>query len=86
LVIGASEGLLWGLSADWPLAYKRRRISGCRGEKRQPEICLRSQASWPWNAVCSESIFSSRVKGRGFHVEGRGYHVEGRGYHVEGRG
>ena len=24
-----------------------------------------------------EFIFSSRVKGRGFHVEGRGYHVEG---------
>ena len=25
-----------------------------------------------------ESIFLSRVEGRGFHVEGRGYHVEGR--------
>ena len=24
-----------------------------------------------------ESIFLSRVEGRGFHVEGRGYHVEG---------
>lgn len=26
------------------LACERRRISGCRGDKPQPEICLRSQA------------------------------------------
>ena len=25
----------------------------------------------------SESIFLSRVEGRGFHVDGRGYYVEG---------
>ena len=39
------------LSPGIPLAYERRRISGCRfsppTEKRQPEIRLRSQASIP---------------------------------------
>ena len=32
----------------------------------------------PLNAL--ESIFLSRVEGRGFHVEGRGYHVEGNNF------
>ena len=36
--------------------------------------------------VSKESIFLSRVKGRGSHVEGRGSRVEGRGSRVEGRG
>ena len=34
----------------------------------------------------NESIFLSRVEGRGSRVEGRGSRVEGRGSRVEGRG
>ena len=40
-----------------------------------------------WLPACrSESIFFSRVEGRGSRVEGRGSRVEGRGSRVEGRG
>ena len=43
------------LKADVALACERRRISGCRfgGEKRRPEIRLRSQANVaPFYAFC----------------------------------
>ena len=37
-------------------------------------------------SIYCESIFLSRVEGRGSRVEGRGSRVEGRGSRVEGRG